>query len=233
MATDIPGASVYGSAVELAKKRYQTRLADLNKQRQTTMRQAGFAGDINAETGLISNQRVDPYNPYGQYQQLNRAQSQRYDEMVGQNIGRGLGSRGGLGAQNLSNLRYDFGKEDANFGTTLSDMLATFTRQQEDERFSYDEALWQAQQAAAQSAMAAGDFGAPGHDGEGAGDDRSGDGNELPRQPDGSILFAPVNRIPVVPFFPAAPTNLPTVKKRPTVANTPTVTANRLRAGRM
>jgi hypothetical protein len=159
MATDIPGASVYGQAVELAKKRYQTRLADINRQRQSTMRTAGFMGDVNAETGLTTNMRTDPYNKYGMYQQLNRSQALRADEQHGVNIGRGLSGRGGLGAQNLSALRYDFGKEDADFGANLTDQLGALTRQQEEEKFGYDEALYQAQLAAAQSAAASGDYG--------------------------------------------------------------------------
>lgn len=162
--TPIPGAPTYMSAVELAKKRYQTRLADINQQRQRTMRQAGFMGDIDPTTGLVSNMRTDPYNQYGQYQQLNRAQSFRSDEMYGQNFGRGLSSRGGLGRQNIGNLRYEFGKEDSDFGANLLDQMSSFTRQQEEEKFSYDEALYRAQQEAAAAAIGAGDFGSEGGD---------------------------------------------------------------------
>jgi len=174
MATSqIPGASVYAQAVELAKKKYQTRLADITKQRQSTMRQAGFTADIDEGTGLASNMRTDPYNQYGQYQQLNRAQSLRSDELQSMNIGRGISSRGGLGRQNLGNLRYEFGKEDSAFGQNLTDMMSQYTRQQQEEKFGYDEALWQAQQEAAQAAIAAGDYGASG---EGGGYDWNNDG---------------------------------------------------------
>lgn len=186
MSTDIPGASVYGQAVALAKKRYESRLADLNKQRQQTMRQAGFLGDINPETGLITNMRTDPYNKYGHFQQLNRAQALRHDELLGQNLARGLSSRGGLGAQNLGNLRYDFGKEDAEFGANLTDMLGAFDRQQQDEKYAYDEALFRAQLEAAQSAIAAGDYGYPeGSDGSDPYDYLDDGG-----YPDGGSLFA-------------------------------------------
>lgn len=158
MSTDIPGAGVYGQAVALAKKRYQQRLADINKQRQSTMRTAGFTGDIDPETGLISGMRTDPYNRYGAYQQLNRVQAQRADEQFSENVGRGLG-RGGLAAQNLGNLRYDFGREDASFGANLADQLAGLTRQQDEDRFAYDQALYEAQLEAARAAAEAGDYG--------------------------------------------------------------------------
>lgn len=162
MAADIPGASVYAQAVNLAKQRYQTRLADLNKQRQSTMRTAGFQADIDPETGLIKNMRTDPYNQYGQYQQLNRAQALQGIEVEGQNISRGLGARrGGLGAQSMADARYGWGQQDAAFGANLADMLAGFDRTQAEEKYGYDQALWQAQQLAAQSAIAAGDYGAP------------------------------------------------------------------------
>lgn len=156
---DIPGASVYGQAVELAKKRYQTRLADINQQRQRTLRQAGFTADINSETGLATNMRTDPYNPYGGYQLLNRSQAQRHDEMLGQNVSRGIGSRGGLGAQALTDLRFGFGKEDSDFGSNLTESLGALTRQQQEEKYGLDQALYEAQLAAAQSAIEAGDYG--------------------------------------------------------------------------
>jgi hypothetical protein len=162
MTYDIPGASVYGQAVALAKQRYQTRLADINKQRQSTMRTAGFQGDIDPETGLVKNMRIDPYNQYGQYQQLNRAQALQGIEVEGQNISRGLGARrGGLGAQSMADARYGWGQQDAAFGANLADMLAGFDRMQAEEKYGYDQALWQAQQLAAQSAIAAEDYGAP------------------------------------------------------------------------
>lgn len=156
---DIPGASVYGQAVELAKKRYQTRLADINKQRSSTLRQAGFLADIDPETGLTSNMRTDPYNAYGGYQLLNRSQAQRHDEMLGQNVSRGIGSRGGLGAQALTDLRFSFGKEDSDFGSNLTESLGALTRQQQDEKYAFDQALYEAQLAAAQSAIESGDYG--------------------------------------------------------------------------
>lgn len=161
---DIPGASIYGQAVALAKKRYQTRLADINKQRQNILRESGFLADIDPESGLTTNLRTDPYNQYGGFQMLNRTQAMRHDEALGENISRGLGSRGGLGAQNLSNLRFDFGREDAEFGSNLADALWGLTRQQQDEKYAYDRALYEAQLAAAQSAIEAGDYGSYGGD---------------------------------------------------------------------
>lgn len=161
---DIPGASVYGQAVALAKKRYQTRLADINKQRQSTLRQSGFLGDVDQETGLMTNLRTDPYNKYGGFQMLNRAQAARHDEMLGANLARGISSRGGLGAQALNDMRFDFGREDAEFGAGLNDALYALTRQQQEEKYTYDSALYEAQLAAAQSAIEAGDYGYGGGD---------------------------------------------------------------------
>lgn len=161
---DIPGASVYGQAVELAKKRYQTRLADINKQRQETLRRSGFLADIDEETGLTTNLRTDPYNQYGGFQMLNRAQALRHDELLGQNVQRGLSSRGGLGAQALGDLRFEFGREDADFGAGVTEALGGLTRQQQEEKYAYDSALYEAQLAAAQSAIEASDYGYGGGD---------------------------------------------------------------------
>ncbi len=157
--TDIPGASVYAQAIELAKKRYQTRLADINKQRQGLFRQSGFTGNIDEKTGLVTNQRIDPYSKYGQIQQLYRSHAKRYDEMTGTNIERGLGTGGGLAAQELGDLRYDFGKETSEFGANPIEQLSGLTRQQQDELYAYEQALWESQHEAAQSAISAGDYG--------------------------------------------------------------------------
>lgn len=165
----IPGAGIYAQAVAAAKARYQQRLADLNKQRQSTFRKSGFLGDINEETGLVSNLRVDPFNQYGTYQLLNRAQAGRSYDLIGENIARGLGTRGGLAAQRQNELRFGFGQEDAAFGADLNDQLGALTRQQQDYKYEYDQALWNAQLEALRFAMENGDYGYYGGDGGGGG----------------------------------------------------------------
>ena len=74
--TNIPGGSIYAGAATLAKTAYQKALARLNQQRGTTIRNAGFKANINADTGMVEGLGVDQTNMYGDFQQLNRQQAQ-------------------------------------------------------------------------------------------------------------------------------------------------------------
>lgn len=178
----IPGAAIYGQAMASAKARYQQRVADLNKQRQGMFRKTGFQGDINEESGLVSNLRVDPFNQFGTYQLLNRAQAIRGMQGMEENISRGLGTGGGLAAQRMNELRFGFGQEDAAFGADMADQIGAFTRQQQDYKYEYDQMMYQLQLEALRAAMAAGDYGYYGGGGDGGdgGGGASGDGAQHP-----------------------------------------------------
>jgi len=156
--TSIPGASVYGGAALLAKTAYQKSLARLNDQRGTRLYQAGFEGNINAETGVIDNVRASQTNKYGEFQQLNRNQAMQDESLRNQGIERGLGTGGGLAAQQRSNARYGYGMQDAAFGRSLTGDLAGFQDQQTGAAQDRDAALYQAELAAAQAAQQNGDW---------------------------------------------------------------------------
>lgn len=156
--TGIPGSALIAQATLEAKKRYQTRVADLGKQRSSIFLQSGFTGDVDSETGLTKNLRTDPFNQYGQFQMLNRAQALRSQQAQGENIGRGLGSGGGLAAQNMGNAQFLSGQEDAAFGQSLNDMLQGLVRNQQDYKYEYDSALYQAQLEGARMAIDQGDY---------------------------------------------------------------------------
>lgn len=151
--TNIPGSSIYAGAALLAKTAYQKALARLNEQRGTTIRQAGFKANINPETGLVEGLGVDQSSMYGDFQQLNRQQAQQDEQSRYAAQERGLGAGGGLAAQLRNNVRYGFGKQDADFGTGLQSTLAGYADQQVQAGQSRDAALYEAQLAAAREAQ--------------------------------------------------------------------------------
>lgn len=162
--TNIPGGSQYARAALLANQQYKQRLADLNKQRQQSMITAGYTGDIDPESGLLKNFRVDPTSKFGGFQLLNRAQAQQGEDVRGQNIERGLGTGGGLAAQNRANARFDWARQDTDFARGVQDQFSAFDRTQMDWLFERDQALYNAELQAAQSAIGAGDYGDYGGD---------------------------------------------------------------------
>jgi hypothetical protein len=155
--TPIPGATGYESATLAAKTAYQNALARLNQQRGDTLRQYGYAGDINKDTGVVDNLRVDANLPYGQYQQERQQHADQYQEARDAAQARGLG-KGGLAGQAVSRLRYGFGADDAQLGQGLSGAISGFQDQQNQAAYSRDSALYDAQLQAARDAIAAQQF---------------------------------------------------------------------------
>lgn len=156
--SSIPGGSVYARAALMANNMYQKRLADLTKQRQQTMITAGYRGNIDPKTGLIGGLQVDPNAKYGQLQMLNRSQGNQMYDVVGSNLERGLGAGGGLAAQQMSNARFGWGQQDADFARGFQDTLSGFDRSQQDYLYERDRALYEAELQAAQFAQQNGDF---------------------------------------------------------------------------
>lgn len=156
----IPGAAQIAQAALMAKTRYQQRVADINNRRKSTFLTSGYKGDINPETGLVSGLKVDPFNQYGQFQLLNRAQALEGQQVDAANLERGLGSaaKGGLAAQNLGTARFGWGQQDASFGQGLVAQLGSYDAEQQGAKYDYDQALWQAEQLAAQQAIDGGDY---------------------------------------------------------------------------
>jgi hypothetical protein len=80
------------AASELAaNKAYADAVTRLNGQRLNTLQGAGYMGDIDAKTGTVGNLRVDPNNPYGDYQSLLRTGARQSEATHDQLAGRGIG----------------------------------------------------------------------------------------------------------------------------------------------
>lgn len=163
---DIPGASIYGQAALQAKTAYQNALARINQQRGSTMRSFGYSGDFDEETGVLKNMKVDPYNQYGGYQQMLKSHAENADQMRDTMMDRGLSAKGGLGAQYERQAQWEFGKDSQNLGTQFADSLFQMQDAQNQAKYDYDSALWQAQLEAARNAYNEGDFTDTGYGGD-------------------------------------------------------------------
>lgn len=156
--TPIPGVPQYGQAALAAKTAYQNTLARINQKRSSLLRSGGFAGDINSETGVVDNMRVDGSSKYGALQQLNRSQAMRDEAARWSGVERGLGAGGGLAAQLRNQTRFDFGREDSDLAQGLLEGLSGLQDEQTSAAYQRDAALYQAQLEAARMAIQNGDF---------------------------------------------------------------------------
>lgn len=150
--TPIPGASQYAQVELAAKSAYQTALARLNQQRQDTLHQYGYLGDVNGESGTIGNVRVDPHNPYGQYQELLQGAAVEAQGAKENVYGRGL--YGGLANQAERLSKYNFGKSSSTLGTNLQNLLGDYQDRQNQAGQERDRAVTEAQLQAARDAIA-------------------------------------------------------------------------------
>lgn len=138
----IPGAAVIAQAEAAGLAQYKKALAQFNQQRQNTMTQYGYVGDTSQDTGVVSNMRVDPTNPYGIYQSLRHNNAMQYTQLRDQAFDRGLGGKG-LGAQGVAEARFGWGSADAAMAQALQQTLSGFDRGQQDAYSQYQNLLWQ------------------------------------------------------------------------------------------
>lgn len=158
-----PGAAAaIAQELALAKQAYDTALAKITNQRQSLGRNAGFTFDVNADTGMTENLRVDPSAIYGTYQLLNRQQAQNIENARATAIERGLGAGGGLGMQLQSQARYAAGQQDAQFSSQLTDQFTDLATQQQQAKQAYDAAKYQAELDKIRMAISNGNYGGPG-----------------------------------------------------------------------
>jgi len=151
--TPIPGVPQYGQAALAAKTAYANTLARINQRRQSLLRQSGFAGEIDGESGVLKNMRVDGGNRYGALQLLNRSQAMRDEAARFQGVERGLGAGGGLAAQLRNQVRFDFGNEDSGLAEALLENLSSVQDEQNTAAYQRDAALYQAELEAARLAI--------------------------------------------------------------------------------
>lgn len=152
----IPGVAGYAGAAALATRAYNNTLAQLNQQRQAALQSYGYLGSIDPTSGTITNVRVDPMNPFGQLQTMLRSQAQ--EDQTARYASQDRGLVGGLANQQLSDLHYQHGGQSAQLGTTFANQLADFQNQQTGAAYTRDEALWNAEQLAAEQAIQNQDF---------------------------------------------------------------------------
>lgn len=155
---DIPGASVMGQQVAAGLAEYKKALARLNQNRTGTLTQYGYAGEIDPETGVLKNMRVDSSNPFGVYQGMRRNNAFQYSDLRDQRMERGLGAKG-LGAQGMDRARYEWGAADTAMAQALTGTLSGFDQQQQGAWQDYQNLLWQMQLEAARAAADEGDYG--------------------------------------------------------------------------
>lgn len=155
----IPGAPGYASNDLAAKAAYQKALTTVNTQRSGLLRQYGYTGQIDPTTGTVTQVAVDPYNQYGQLQSMLRNQAMEDQGAVDDANARGL--VGGLANQEQDQLRYAHGAQSAQLGQNLVGGLGDLANQQDAAYNEYQNTLWQDQLAAAEQAIANGQFTTP------------------------------------------------------------------------
>jgi hypothetical protein len=159
----IPGAGGYEQADVQATNAFNNALARINQQRLSTLRQYGYGGSVDPTSGTITGIHVDATNPYGSFQQMLGGAAHQSMQDVGMNQERGL--VGGLANQALTADKSAFGGASAQLGSALSDALSGLQDQQDTASYTRDSALYNAEQAAAQSAISGGNFDTPSYDG--------------------------------------------------------------------
>ena len=150
-AYDFPGADVYQQEQLAANTAYQNAVAKLNQQRTSTLNSYGYLGQIDPSSGAISNIRVDPNNPYGQYQTLLRSSAQQSEQAHEAAVGRGLS--GGLANQGDRAAQQQYGAGAYQLGTNLQNALSGYDTNQIDAANQRDQAVTSAQQQAASAAL--------------------------------------------------------------------------------
>jgi hypothetical protein len=154
----IPGSPVYAQTAAEGLAAYKKALARLNQNRQNTLTQFGYAGDIDPEAGTLKNMRVDSSNPYGLYQNLRRGNAKSYEALRAAAAERRIGSKG-LGAQGVSDARHEWGAADASMAQALTGNISGYDAQQQDAWQVYQNLMWQLQLEAARAAAAAAEYG--------------------------------------------------------------------------
>ena len=155
----IPGAGIYAEAAAMANRAYDNALAQINKNRLNTLTDYGYKGTVDPTTGVVGGVVVDPNSVYGKLQQLLHGEAVQDEGALFQAEDRGL--VGGLANQAQSQLRYDHGAQDTQLGNDLQSAFDALNQQQQSAAEARNEALWQAELAQLQAAIAAGAYNPP------------------------------------------------------------------------
>lgn len=148
----IPNIDIYARAEVMANNAYDKAVAQLNQNRLNTLTNYGYTGNVDPTTGVLSGVRVDPNAIHGQLQDLLHNQALEDQQATFAAQDRGL--LGGLAHQAGSEMRFQHGSQDTALGTNLTQALADYQSQQQDAAQAKNDALWQAEQTAANAATA-------------------------------------------------------------------------------
>ena len=151
--TPIPGVAQYSQLIAAAQNFYKQSVATLNLQRQNLLQQYGYVGKIDPATGLISHMGVDPYNPYGLYQQTLRGAGQQMGAAQQSDVARGIGINSGLARQGQEQLQYGFGQATNTLANNLQQSLLGLQTQQIQDQYQEQNSIVQAQLAALNQAI--------------------------------------------------------------------------------
>ena len=118
----IPGADIYLADQARALQAWESSKALLAQRQGQIWQKAGMKGEFNPDTGLVSNQQVDPNNPYGDYQMMHQQNASELD--TADEVASSRGLRGaGLGRQASSLARFMQGSRSLAFGRGLMDQF--------------------------------------------------------------------------------------------------------------
>jgi hypothetical protein len=146
--TPVPGGSGYAGAALLAQKAYDNAMARYKQQRGNTLLSFGYQQKEDGSYG------VDPNNEYGRYQQMLKGEANQSEGLERHQAASGWGTSSGYLGRQREDLSYAQGGEQAALGTDLTGQLADITSGEQQAAYDKDAALYQAEQAAAEQAIA-------------------------------------------------------------------------------
>lgn len=158
MLTDsaIPGSAGIGQTLNTAKYAYQQALSKIGLNRQNMLRQYGYQGDWDQNTGQMTNMRIDGGNQFGGLQTLLRSHAQDAQGAVDNATGRNI--HGGLAHQMQSGLDWQHGQQDAQFGQQVANDMYGLTSDWRNANDTYNNALYEAELAGTRGAVDTGNF---------------------------------------------------------------------------
>lgn len=168
-----PNAGIYAEQAAQANEAYQQALSNVAAKRSQFYNETGFNVKNNPD-GSIASYGVDGKNLTGQYQQMERAQGRQLEGQHEADMARHIGGAG-IGAQNLSALRYGNGVAQASFANNFLGNNDQFVQEQAQAGSNLQNTLLQLQLQAISDARAGQTF--PGS-GDGTGGDGSGTGGD-------------------------------------------------------
>lgn len=141
--TSIPYAGVYLEGQNAAEKAYESAQQQLLANRNTLYHRYGLTNDAS----------VDPYNQYGEYQQLLSSEGSALDQSHNDAIGRGIGT-GGLANQGQSALRFQQAGQNLDFQALIDQAGSDYTSGLQQAGQARDQSMYQSERDALAQAIA-------------------------------------------------------------------------------